>query len=103
MRKQKIFLALFSLFILLSYASAVYAASPGTNATLEFVENFTSGIGDQLLGVMRLPFMQQVQALMLLSNLSKISRLALATNYSVTLGLYSLRWLLCLWLSVLAK
>ena len=53
MRKQKIFLTLFSLFILLSYASAVYAASPGTNATLEFVENFTSGIGDKLLGYAR--------------------------------------------------
>ena len=37
----------------MSYASAVYAASPGTNATLEFVENFTSGIGDQLLGYAR--------------------------------------------------
>ena len=53
MRKQKIFLYIFSLFILLSYTSAVYAASPGTNATLEFVENFTSGIGDKLLGYAR--------------------------------------------------
>ena len=53
MRTQKVFLALFSFFILLSCASAVYAASPGTNATLEFVENFTSGIGDKLLGYAR--------------------------------------------------
>ncbi len=32
------------------FTSFAYAASPGTNATLEFVENFTSGIGDKLLG-----------------------------------------------------
>ena len=53
MRTQKILLCLFSLFILLTCVSAVYAASPGTNATLEFVENFTSNIGDKLLGYAR--------------------------------------------------
>ena len=53
MRKQKILLVLFSLFIVLGCASIAYSASPGTNATLEFVENFTSGIGDKLLGYAR--------------------------------------------------
>ena len=53
MRTQKISLALFTLLTLLAFASAVHAASPGTNATLEFVENFTSGIGDRLLGFAR--------------------------------------------------
>ena len=34
-------------------ACCVYAATPGTNATLEFVEDFTSGIGNRLLGFAR--------------------------------------------------
>ena len=53
MKKRKIFLGLFSLLILLSCASIAYSATPGTNATLDFVENFTSGIGDKLLGYAR--------------------------------------------------
>ena len=48
--KKKFFLALL---LILVFASVVHAASPGTNATLEFVENFTSGIGDKLLGYAR--------------------------------------------------
>ena len=48
--KKKFFLALL---LILVFTSIVYAASPGTNATLEFVENFTSGIGDKLLGYAR--------------------------------------------------
>ena len=49
--RKKLFVCMVSLFFLLGLVSAVsvYAASPGTNATLEFVENFTSGIGDKLL------------------------------------------------------
>ena len=46
MRHNKILAALFPLALVFFFASYAYAASPGTNATLEFVENFTSGIGD---------------------------------------------------------
>ncbi len=53
MRHNKILAALFPLALVLFFASYAYAASPGTNATLEFVENFTSGIGDRLLGFAR--------------------------------------------------
>ena len=53
MRHKKILVALFPLALVLFFASYAYAASPGTNATLEFVENFTSGIGDRLLGFAR--------------------------------------------------
>ena len=49
MRHNKILAALFPLALVFFFASYAYAASPGTNATLEFVENFTSGIGDRLL------------------------------------------------------
>ena len=48
--KKKFFLALLLILVL---TSVVYAATPGTNATLEFVENFTSGIGDKLLSYAR--------------------------------------------------
>ena len=48
--KKKFFLALLLVLVL---TSVVYAATPGTNATLEFVENFTSGIGDKLLSYAR--------------------------------------------------
>ena len=53
MRHKKILAALFSLALIIFFTSFAYAASPGTNATLEFVENFTSGIGDRLLGFAR--------------------------------------------------
>ena len=53
MRHNKILAALFPLALVFFFASYAYAASPGTNATLEFVENFTSGIGDRLLGFAR--------------------------------------------------
>ena len=53
MRHNKILVALFSLALVGFFTSYAYAASPGTNATLEFVENFTSGIGDRLLGFAR--------------------------------------------------
>ena len=53
MRHKKILVALFSLALVGFFTSYAYAASPGTNATLEFVENFTSGIGDRLLGFAR--------------------------------------------------
>ena len=53
MRHKKILVALFSLALVVFFTSYAYAASPGTNATLEFVENFTSGIGDRLLGFAR--------------------------------------------------
>ena len=53
MRHKKFLVALFSLALVGFFTSYAYAASPGTNATLEFVENFTSGIGDRLLGFAR--------------------------------------------------
>ncbi len=53
MRHKKILVALFSLALVVFFTSYAYAASPGTNATLEFVKNFTSGIGDRLLGFAR--------------------------------------------------
>ena len=53
MKKQKFFVVIFSLALICISASYAFAASPGTNATLEFVENFTSGIGDKLLGYAR--------------------------------------------------
>ena len=53
MRHKKFLVALFSLAFVGFFTSYAYAASPGTNATLEFVENFTSGIGDRLLGFAR--------------------------------------------------
>ena len=53
MRKQQFFIVLLSLALITLYASESFAAAPGTNATLEFVENFTSGIGDKLLGYAR--------------------------------------------------
>lgn len=52
MSKKLFFLVIF-IFIFISITSNAFAASPGTNATLEFVENFTSGIGDKLLGYAR--------------------------------------------------
>ena len=53
MNKRKLILCLWSAGFLLFLASAGLAASPGTNATLEFVEDFTSGIGDTLLSYAR--------------------------------------------------
>ena len=53
MGKKILFIGLFSLVLILGFISVVHAASPGTNATLEFVEDFTSGIGDKLLGYAR--------------------------------------------------
>ena len=50
---KKIFLILFALALISGFASVVYAATPGTNATLEFVEGFTSGITGQLLSFAR--------------------------------------------------
>ena len=50
---KKIFLVLFALILISGLASVVYAATPGTNATLEFVEGFTSGITEQLLSFAR--------------------------------------------------
>ena len=51
--RNKILLGLFVTAFVFIIVPDVYAASPGTNATLEFVENFTSGIGDKLLGYAR--------------------------------------------------
>lgn len=53
MRSKKVFILVFALFLLLGFTSVAYSASPGTNATLEFVEDFTSNIGDKLLGYAR--------------------------------------------------
>ena len=53
MKKKKFFILLLSLALISLYVSESFAATPGTNATLEFVENFTSGIGDKLLGYAR--------------------------------------------------
>ncbi len=53
MTTRKLLLCFWSAAFLLILIPAVYAASPGTNATLEFVEDFTSGIGDTLLGYAR--------------------------------------------------
>ena len=53
MNKKTLILYLCSLSFLLFFASVAYSATPGTNATLDFVENFTSGIGDKLLGYAR--------------------------------------------------
>ena len=53
MTTRKLLLCFWSAAFLLIIVPAVYAASPGTNATLEFVEDFTSGIGDTLLGYAR--------------------------------------------------
>ena len=53
MKNKKFFVVLFSLAFVVLFASNAYSASPGTNATLEFVENFTSNIGDKLLGYAR--------------------------------------------------
>ena len=53
MRNKKFLIVLFSLAFVLLFTSNALADSPGTNATLEFVENFTSGIGDRLLGFAR--------------------------------------------------
>ena len=53
MRHKKFLVALAPLALVVVFTSYACAASPGTNATLEFVENFTSGIGDRLLGFAR--------------------------------------------------
>ncbi len=50
---RKFFIAFFSLICVLGLALTAYAATPGTNATLEFVEGFTSGITGQLLSFAR--------------------------------------------------
>ena len=50
---KKFFLVLFALVFISGLASVAYAATPGTNATLEFVEGFTSGITGQLLSFAR--------------------------------------------------
>ena len=50
---RKFFIAFFSLVCVFSLALTAYAATPGTNATLEFVEGFTSGITGQLLSFAR--------------------------------------------------
>ena len=49
MRHKKIIAVLFSLVLVIFFASYAYAASSCTNATLESVENFTSGIGNKSL------------------------------------------------------
>ena len=53
MNKKILILCLCSVSFLLICVPTAYSATPGTNATLEFVENFTSGIGDKLLGYAR--------------------------------------------------
>ena len=50
---RKFFITALVISLCMIFASAGYAAAPGTNATLEFVEDFTSGIGDQLLSFAR--------------------------------------------------
>ena len=50
---RKFFIAFFSLVCFFGLALTAYAATPGTNATLEFVEGFTSGITGQLLSFAR--------------------------------------------------
>lgn len=53
--KRKLFLCLLLFFAVLALAVKAGAATsgPGTNSTLEFVENFTANIGDTLLGFAR--------------------------------------------------
>ena len=55
MLKRKLLFSLFLCLALAVFSSAACAADygPGTNATLEFVETFTSNIGDKLLGFAR--------------------------------------------------
>ena len=51
--RRGLFLCLFFVLVVLNSSAVAADYGPGTNSTLEFVENFTANIGDKLLGFAR--------------------------------------------------